>query len=53
MERLEPATDRFREEFKRYKKRDADLSDVIDLTRPKQYGEKVRMPENVMIRDNV
>ena len=36
--------DRFKAEFKRYKKRDADFSDVIDFTILQQCGTEVRKP---------
>lgn len=35
-------TDCFKEEFKRYKKRDLDLSGVIDFTGSQQYDRKVQ-----------
>ena len=34
-------TDRFKEEFKRYKKRHVDLRDVIDFTGSRQYDRQV------------
>lgn len=34
--------DCFKEEFKRYKKKDADLNDVIDFTRSQGYEKEVR-----------
>ena len=33
--------DLFKEAFKRYKKKEADLSDVIDFTKPSQYDREV------------
>lgn len=42
-EGTEPAIDRFKEAFKRYKKRDADLNDVVDITRPEQYEKEVEL----------
>ena len=36
--------DRFKAEFKRYKKRDADFSDVIDFAILQQCGTQVRKP---------
>lgn len=40
--------DLFKEEFKRYKKRSADLSDVIDFRNPEKYkGEVSRRVRNV------
>ena len=37
-----PEADYFKEEFKRYKKKNADLRDVIDFTRPQRYEKEVR-----------
>lgn len=39
---IEPAADLFKEAFKRYKKKDADLNEVIDITRPQQYEKEVK-----------
>lgn len=36
-----PAADLFKEAFKRYKKKDADLNGVIDVTTPQQYEKEV------------
>ena len=35
------AVDRFKEAFKRYKKKNADLSDAIDLSRPPEHRSEV------------
>ena len=42
----QPAEDLFKETFKRYKKKNADLSDTIDLSRPTPVGPEVSEPTN-------